>query len=64
MSLNFALNDDDMNDCKTPLYSAVKEGRIEVAQILLDAHANVNAKDVSVMTPLNHIKNCELVNVR
>ena len=44
------INDDHDIECsyKTALHYATVQGEIEVVQVLLDANANVNAKDVCV----------------
>jgi ankyrin repeat protein len=41
-------------DDVTPLHLASRDGRVEVARVLLEYGANVNARDISKWTPLRH----------
>lgn len=43
---------------ETPLHGAIKEGNVENCQALVDARADVNAKDVQGMTPLELAEQC------
>ena len=40
----------------TPLHSAANHGRKEIAKLLIAAGADVNAKDVLDVTPLDYAK--------
>ncbi|MDR2172403.1 MAG: ankyrin repeat domain-containing protein, partial [Planctomycetaceae bacterium] len=41
------------NNGETPLHDAAERGRPEMLTILLEAGADVNAKDIHGMTPLD-----------
>jgi ankyrin repeat protein len=51
-NLDWQIAGDILEEGWTPLYWAIKYGRIEIVQMLIDAGADVNAKDDSDSTPL------------
>ena len=53
-TLNLNLNARGFFDDVTPLHLASRDGYVEVALVLLEHGANVNAKDISKWTPLRH----------
>ena len=50
----FNLNARGFFDDVTPLHLASRDGHLEVARVLLEQGADVNAKDISKWTPLRH----------
>ena len=47
----------------TPLMSAIKNYKIDIAKYLIEAGAEVNAKDKKGNTPLHYVKNKELAEI-